>query len=248
MNGGFNNPIAGGQGVLLRPAVKSPDYQPGVSGWTINRDGSAEFNNVTVRGTIEVTGDGDSKITILNVAGVPVIELWADVTSGAPNVNGAILENYFAGGGQLSLQLFSGTLNGGHDAKLYLIAENEAGTEESQALFHVRRAFVIQSDFGQTDGISLDVESGGILSVFGGLKIGTGVNKQFGRSTLVAGTVVVATNKVTANSNIFLTCQVPGGTPGFLRVSTRVVGTSFTILSSNAADTSQVAWLLIEPA
>ena len=49
---GFQNPITGGQGALIRPAVKSPNYVPGVSGWTINRDGSAEFNNVTVRGTI----------------------------------------------------------------------------------------------------------------------------------------------------------------------------------------------------
>jgi hypothetical protein len=51
----FSNPITGGQGTLVRPAIKSPDYSPGVSGWTINRDGSAEFNNLTIRGTFNGT-------------------------------------------------------------------------------------------------------------------------------------------------------------------------------------------------
>jgi hypothetical protein len=48
----FSNPITGGQGALIRPAVKSPNYVAGVSGWTVNRDGSAEFNNGTFRGTV----------------------------------------------------------------------------------------------------------------------------------------------------------------------------------------------------
>lgn len=51
----FSNEITGGQGALVRPAIKSPKYSPGVSGWTINRDGSAEFNNLTIRGTFNGT-------------------------------------------------------------------------------------------------------------------------------------------------------------------------------------------------
>jgi hypothetical protein len=45
----FTNPIVGGT-TLLRPAVRSPGYVQGVSGWTINQDGTAEFNDVTIRG------------------------------------------------------------------------------------------------------------------------------------------------------------------------------------------------------
>lgn len=51
----FTNPITGGQGALVRPAIKSPGFVTGVSGWTINRDGSAEFNNLTIRGTFKGT-------------------------------------------------------------------------------------------------------------------------------------------------------------------------------------------------
>jgi hypothetical protein len=71
-------------------------------------------------------------------------------------------------------------------------------------------------------------------------------NARSGLSVLVAGTVVVANTSVTANTRVQLTSQVDGGTPGWLRVSARTSGTSFTILSSSATDTSSVAWLLVE--
>lgn len=51
----FTNEITGGQGALVRPAIKSPNFATGVSGWSINRDGSAEFNNLTLRGTFNGT-------------------------------------------------------------------------------------------------------------------------------------------------------------------------------------------------
>lgn len=52
----FSNPITGGQGALVRPAIKSPNYVPNVSGWSINKDGSAEFNDVVIRGGTVVSG------------------------------------------------------------------------------------------------------------------------------------------------------------------------------------------------
>jgi hypothetical protein len=80
-----------------------------------------------------------------------------------------------------------------------------------------------------------------------GLSVAEGSNAKQGVATLVAGTVTVANTSVTANSRIMLTTQTPGGTAGFLVVSARVAGTSFTILSSNAADTSVVAYEIFEP-
>lgn len=53
----FENPVVGGEnGELIRPSIQSPDYVAGVSGWTINRDGSAEFNDITIRGGAIVGG------------------------------------------------------------------------------------------------------------------------------------------------------------------------------------------------
>lgn len=85
-------------------------------------------------------------------------------------------------------------------------------------------------------------------SAGGGLSIAEGANARMGTSTLVAGTVTVANTSVTANTRIFLTTQTIGGVIGVQYISARVVGTSFTITSNNVADTSTVAWLLIEPA
>lgn len=79
------------------------------------------------------------------------------------------------------------------------------------------------------------------------LKIEDGTNKAMGISTLVAGTVTVSNTRVQATSRIFLQGQNSSGTHGELTVSARVAGTSFTITSSNAADTRDVAWLIIDP-
>ena len=46
------NPVVGGT-ALRRAAIRSPNYVAGLTGWTINIDGSAEFNNLTIRGTFK---------------------------------------------------------------------------------------------------------------------------------------------------------------------------------------------------
>lgn len=86
------------------------------------------------------------------------------------------------------------------------------------------------------------------LVTYGGLQLKEGSNKWMGTATLTAGAATVSNTSVTANSRIFLTSNVDGGTPGWLRVSARVNGTSFTITSSNVLDTSTVAWVMFEPA
>lgn len=56
----FGNEVVGGT-TLVRPAIRSANYVPGVSGWSINRDGSVEFATGTFRGPViiidPVTGD-----------------------------------------------------------------------------------------------------------------------------------------------------------------------------------------------
>lgn len=49
--GGWLDPIVGGTALRI-PAIRSPNYIAGSSGWTINQDGSVEFNNGTFRGTV----------------------------------------------------------------------------------------------------------------------------------------------------------------------------------------------------
>ena len=85
-----------------------------------------------------------------------------------------------------------------------------------------------------------------------GIKVKEGANATMGLATLVAGAVTVATTVVTASSRIFLTVNGVGvlanlGSP-YEDTASRAAGTSFTIKSTNALDTSNIAWLLVEPA
>lgn len=48
---GFSNPIIGGGGSLVYPSIHSPGFQTGVTGWSIDKNGDAEFNDVVIRGT-----------------------------------------------------------------------------------------------------------------------------------------------------------------------------------------------------
>lgn len=74
-----------------------------------------------------------------------------------------------------------------------------------------------------------------------------GTAAYMGTAVLSGGAATVSTKAVAADSRIFLTSQVDGGAVGFLRVSTRTAGTSFTITSSSGTDTSTVAWIIFQP-
>ncbi len=101
------------------------------------------------------------------------------------------------------------------------------------------------------------MEVGGNLNVEGNLKVVTvtkglqikeGTNATMGTATLNGTTAVtVTTQAALTNSRIFLTIQTPGGTPASPYVFTRTNGTSFQIKSTGAADTSVVAWLIVNP-
>lgn len=70
--GAFTDPLVGGMSILIRDAIRSRNYVAGVSGWSINKDGTAEFDSIVIRGAgefgpnpgqhIELTTTGQIKI------------------------------------------------------------------------------------------------------------------------------------------------------------------------------------------
>lgn len=54
---GWNDPVVGST-ILRRPAIQSPGYVKGSTGWAINSDGTAEFNSLTLRGTLTIQSSG----------------------------------------------------------------------------------------------------------------------------------------------------------------------------------------------
>lgn len=85
-----------------------------------------------------------------------------------------------------------------------------------------------------------------ISAVGSGFAAAEGANAMQGIATLVDGTVTVSNLNVTSTSRIILSAQ-DNNTTGALRVSARVAGTSFTITSSNAADSGVVAYEIFSP-
>lgn len=71
----FRNSVVGGT-TLVRPAIRSPNFVAGASGWSIDADGSAEFNDIVIRGT----GLGDA--VIIGPAGMPQVEIGSTATAG----------------------------------------------------------------------------------------------------------------------------------------------------------------------
>ena len=80
-----------------------------------------------------------------------------------------------------------------------------------------------------------------------GFEITESTNGRMGVATLSSGTVTVANTSITADTRIFLTGQDTGTSDGFLTVSARSAGVSFTITSSDASDDRVIAYLLVEP-
>lgn len=83
-----------------------------------------------------------------------------------------------------------------------------------------------------------------------GFKVKEGTNARMGIATLVAGTVSVSNNTISANTRIFTGMKTPLGTVGASFVSAVTTGGSggFTIKSTSSSDTSIVSWLMLEAA
>lgn len=111
------NPVVGGT-VLRRQAIQSPNYVTGTSGWTINQDGSVEFNNGVFRGTISggqlfiyngTPGPGNLVLSVAN-PGTTADQFGNQVIGGATATYGATLANAMIGG---ALLWYTGSLAGG---------------------------------------------------------------------------------------------------------------------------------------
>ncbi len=221
--------------------------------------GAHRFIDLQVAGTskLQVVNNGNVLLGGLTTDGTGLIQLatgttaangitfGTDVnfyrsTTGALQTN-AVLFNVSNGlilskaGSASSVGFSVGDANTG----MYQQAANALG-------FSANGVLALTLDSSQNATFTGDVKVG---TVSRGIYIKEGTNATMGTATLVGGTIVVSTTKVTANSRVFLT--VNGGTltnVGAVYVSARTAGTSFTITSLNILDTSNVAWVILEPA
>ncbi|MFG2848485.1 hypothetical protein ACGF12_35800 [Kitasatospora sp. NPDC048296] len=198
--------------------------------------------NITAAGTLTAAG-------VVNTTGVIALSAGAAAT--------VVLSAQVTGDAQ---PRFTITADGTHwwgsgaatpDVNLYRYAANGMATDDALKLTAGQLLLGPAGDVNVYRSASGNLASdlNIVAAVAGkGFQIKEGANARMGVSVLVAGTVTVANTSITASTRVQLTIQSPGGTVGVQYVSARTAGTSFTITSNNVADTSTVAWLLIEPA
>lgn len=107
----------------------------------------------------------------------------------------------------------------------------------------LRKVASILNSSASISGVAISDQGSGFL-------IKEGSNARMGVVTLSAGSATVLNSTVTANTRIFLTVNNQNSLNllGFLRVTGRVPGVSFSISTGIALDFgSVIAWLLIEP-
>lgn len=124
--GTFSDPILGDEGELIRDSIRSSDYVPGVSGWRIGTDGSAEFSDADLRGQlvaeapdgsrIEITADPVAAVT-LDPAGLSGLvtgpaDLRTGTDPGSPTSPGLLLRGPAYEDGQPVLFLGRGAIAG----------------------------------------------------------------------------------------------------------------------------------------
>lgn len=133
------------------------------------------------------------------------------------------------------------------NTRLTLTSVGALTTAGSSANLTIGGSATVNGSITSTTGNITSTAGDVIISTAGkGLQIKGGSNAKIGTSVLVGGTVTVSTTAITANSVVFLTVQVTGGTTGNLSIGTVTAGTSFIINSTSAIDTSTVGWIIIE--
>ena len=104
----FNDDVVGGT-TLIRPAIQSPDYVAGESGWTINADGTAEFNDITIRGGETI---GSDFLIYSGTPGPGTLILSISGVGGTDPYGNTYGPGFMSYGTRLGLQYISSILSG----------------------------------------------------------------------------------------------------------------------------------------
>lgn len=186
------NPIVGG--IALRiPAIRSPNYVAGTSGWTINQDGTAEFQGATIDGGSVIIsgangellvynptpGVGNLRVSIAAMAGTDPYGNAFPAGIGVFNTSGALVGVLQSSGSLITLYNTSGQVIGtwgqtGLQIQFTALSGHQTivGLTLSPALTFFSQDLVSQS--GNAN-VQMTVTNGGLINEFGSLKINSPV-------------------------------------------------------------------------
>ena len=147
--------ITQGLGNLAIPSMQNPGFETGVSGWQIDKNGNAEFNNVVVRGTVESgqfigTGEG---LEFILYSGTPAANnvIASIVSSAAVDSNGN--------------HILAGTTNYGKSGATYYAVNQLPGIDHSNTFGALVTVYTGASQAAWTAGTQLNLEGSNGLGV-----------------------------------------------------------------------------------
>jgi hypothetical protein len=195
---GPGNPILGGN-TLIRDAIQSSNYVPGVSGWAIFTDGSMDMNSGTFRGIIDVVGTNMSEVKIYDkTTGInestAIIEMFPGVYQDGhlPLTDSATITTSAISGSTHYGQTVITSSGYNFASSMWLVGQSDesriAGTNDTQAYL-----------FGATVNLGIDTKSD---IQIGGTSIGYGWVAGGGATAPV--TVAATDAAVVSLDNAFL--------------------------------------------
>lgn len=160
---GFSDPIIGGVQKLIRKAIQSPNYVAGSAGWTINKDGSNEFNNGTFRGTVTASTFQGTDFVINSTA-----ELFYSGTPAAGNLIVSIAPA--AGTDSFGNTYPQGIGVQGTGGQMIVYAAGSSNHAFTQLLSSLNKAQVVlqpdSTSFATAGTLIVDTTSPGLPSIF----------------------------------------------------------------------------------
>jgi hypothetical protein len=128
MSEGFSDQILGGVGTLIRKFIQSKNYVAGSAGWKVTSAGDAEFNNVTVRGIVDVKDAGTGNEIKIQPAGT--VSLLPEIDFTLPGIDTpGYLAAFISGPGNAVMNLVAPKRAGRHSAGLFLYEETATGND-----------------------------------------------------------------------------------------------------------------------
>lgn len=140
-----------------------------------------------------------------------------------------------------ALTIDSATLKDGD----LVVEDGNVQIDQGNLLITLGDATLTDGDLSLEGDLNITKDGGKILAV--AASVAAAGDSAFGSVALVDGTATVATTAITANSLVFVSVQALGtvGVAQAIGVTARVAGTSFTLTSADATDTSTVAWMIV---
>lgn len=214
------NPAFGAT-VLRIPAEQSPNFVTGVSGWIIRQDGSAEFNNVTIRGG-EIVGGDSLFYSPSEGAGNLVLSVNGDTADTADSFGNVVFPGvtvYKGSGGIFRATQFFGSL------VTEYTAASQAGPYSILAGIELASAEGITLQDLSGNGITLDTSGGPIVIGPSGAAT-VSIDSPLTTDQATIGAALTATSGTSASPTVITTdtwhnVTPPTGFTGLLRYRLR---------------------------